>query len=147
MSKIHLILGDIPMSSTRLFFKPFVVLFALALTATEGAPSNLDAKGSLQKAADKAYDMWVLLDKGDLEAAIPVAEATMAYTETAYRELSALAEKDGSYNSSYRHAADALDWLKQTIKDAKAKETREAFSHGNKARGSLNHALDEFPKS
>ena len=135
------------MNSTRSFLKPVAALFAFALMATAAVPSTVGVKESLEKAADKAYEMWKLLDKGELEAAIPVAETTLEYTESAYRELSALADKDSAYQTSYRHTGDAVDWLKQTIKDAKAKEAKDAFYHGNRARGSLNHALDNFPKS
>ena len=42
------------MSSMRLFFKPFVVLFALAIMATAGAPNDLDGKSHM----DDKSDAW-----------------------------------------------------------------------------------------
>jgi hypothetical protein len=137
------------MNCARLFLKPVAALFALVLMATAAAPSTAGAKESLQKAADKAYDMYMLAEKGDLEGAIPVAEATLEYTETAYDELDALARNshNGGYDRSQRDTGEARDWLIQTIKDAKAKDAKDTVEHALKARGSLNHALDEFPKS
>jgi hypothetical protein len=137
------------MNNTRFFLKPVAALFAMVLIATAGAPANLGARESLEKAAEKAYDMYVLADKGDLDGVIPAAEKTLEYTETAFNELRTLQEKasGGAYDRSTTHTQDALDWLKQTIKDAKAKDAKETFAHALKARGSLNKALDEFPKS
>jgi hypothetical protein len=41
---------------------------------------------------------------------------------------------------------DARDWLSQTVKDAKAKDVKEAYYHSIKALAAINHARDDFPK-
>lgn len=129
------------MHRTTLFIQPVAALVALILVATAAVPANPTPRDTLEKACDKAYEMYIHAEKKELDAVITSAQETLELTEKAFNELENVPGPSQSYTG------DARDWLRQTIKDAQNKEANDAFEHAIKARGSLNKALDACPKN